>query len=161
MQRAVPTHSGAGNSSYSVMPSNTAISNFSNFAIGPRQNWFISRFRRRCSLWCSTDSCGHIFFIIFWLFHLFSAYLWIKHRNFRTLLTLDNYRYQTHERNITKFYLLIPKHLIMQLTKLQSLYFEFKYHFLTLQKKIRLPLNKGVQNKNVSFINEHKRCYVW
>ena len=38
---------------------------------------------------------------------------------FLTLLTLDNYRYQTHERNITKFYLLIPNHLIIQLTKLQ------------------------------------------
>ena len=31
----------------------------------------------------------------------------------------DNYRYQTHERNIMEFYLFIPKHLIIQLTKLQ------------------------------------------
>ena len=50
---------------------------------------------------------------------LFSAYLWIWHRIFRTLLILYNCRYQTHKRNITKFYLLIPKHHIIQLPKLQ------------------------------------------
>ena len=89
------------------------------FEVGPRQNWFISRFRWRCSLWCSTDSCGQISFITFWIFVCISAYLWIQHRIFLTLLTLDNCRYQTHERNITKFYLLIPKHLMIKPTKLQ------------------------------------------
>ena len=39
--------------------------------------------------------------------------------HFSNLLILDNYRYQTHERNIPKFYLLTPKHLIIQLTNLQ------------------------------------------
>ena len=47
------------------------------FEIGPRQYWFISRFRRRCSLWCSTDSCGQVSYIIFWLFVFFSAHLLI------------------------------------------------------------------------------------
>ena len=78
----------------------------------------ISRFPRRCSLWCSTDSLGQISFITIWLFVLISAYLTIKHRIFRTLRTSDSYRYQTQERNIMKFYLLIQKHLTMQLTKL-------------------------------------------
>ena len=39
--------------------------------------------------------------------------------HFRTLLISNNYRYQTHARNITRFYLLIPKYLTIQLTKLQ------------------------------------------
>ena len=33
------------------------------FEIGPRQNWFISQFLRRCSLWCFNDSCGQFSFI--------------------------------------------------------------------------------------------------
>ena len=44
---------------------------------------------------------------------------------------LYSYRYQMRERNIEKFYLLIQKHLIIQLTKLKI--FELKHHFLTLQ----------------------------
>ena len=86
-----------------------------NFELGPRQNWFISRFRRRCSLWCSTGSCGQIL-LLYSDYSSFSQL--ICELNIATLLTLDNYRYQTHERNITKFYLLIPKHLIIRLTKL-------------------------------------------
>ena len=83
------------------------------------QNWFTSRFLRRCSLWCSTDSCGQIYFITFWTFVFISAHLSIKHHIFRTLLTLDKRRYQAREWNIMKFYLLIPKHLIIQLVKYQ------------------------------------------
>ena len=45
------------------------------FEIGPRQSWFISRFRQWCYLWCSNDSCGQISFMAFWLFVFFSAYL--------------------------------------------------------------------------------------
>ena len=88
------------------------------FEVGPRQNLIISRFQR-CSLWCSTDSCGQISFITFWIFVSISAYLWILHSTFLTLLSLDNYRYQTHKRNIMKFYLPIPRHLIIKLKKLQ------------------------------------------
>ena len=33
------------------------------FEIGARQNWFTYRFLRQCSLWCSTDSCRHIFLL--------------------------------------------------------------------------------------------------
>ena len=47
------------------------------------------------------------------------AYLSFWHCIFRTLLTLDNHIYQTHKRNITQFDLLMQKHLIIQLTKLQ------------------------------------------
>ena len=53
------------------------------------------------------------------LFFFISAHLSIKHHSFRNLLTLNNYRYQTCKRHIMKFYLLIPKHLIIQLVKLQ------------------------------------------
>ena len=58
IQRAVLSDSGAGTSLYWVMHSFSAISIVSIFELGPRQNWFISRFRWRCSLWCFTDSCG-------------------------------------------------------------------------------------------------------
>ena len=118
LQQAVPSNSGAGTSSYWVMPSYTAISTFSfYFEVRPRQNWFISRFRWPCSLWCFTDSCRQSSFITLWIFVCISAYLWIYHRIFLTLLTLDNYIYQTHEWKITKFYLLVPKYPLIQLTK--------------------------------------------
>ena len=61
----------------------------------------------------------NIFFIKLWIFVCISAHLSIEHHIFLTFLTLDNYRYQTRKRNITQFYLLIPKHLIIQLVKLQ------------------------------------------
>ena len=38
---------------------------------GPKHNSFIPRFLRRCSLWCSTDSCWQISFIHFFV----SAYM--------------------------------------------------------------------------------------
>ena len=52
-------------------------------------------------------------------FFFISAHLSIKHHIFPTLPTLDNYRYHSLKRNIMKFNLLIPKHLIIQLIKLQ------------------------------------------
>ena len=64
--------------------------------------------------------------------------------HFSNFADLDNCRYQTHQRNIMKFYLIILKHLIIQLTKLQLDILNFKYHFSTLQKQFRLLLNKGV-----------------
>ena len=82
------------------------------------QNWFTSCFLWRCFVWCSTDSRGQSSFITFWLFVFVSAYLSIKNLIFRTVMTLDNYIYQTHKRNIMKFYLLIPRHLVIQLAKL-------------------------------------------
>ena len=121
MQRTVPADPGAGASSYWVMPSNTTIGVSEYFEIGPRQIWFIFPFLRRCPLWCSADTCGRISFITFWLFGFISAYLSIQHRIFRTLLTLDNYIYQTHEQSIMKFYLLISKHLITQLKNCKSI----------------------------------------
>ena len=98
------------------------------FEIGPRQNWFISLFLWLCSLWCSADSCGQIYFITLWIFVFISAHLSIKHHIFRTLPTLDN-RYQTHKRTIMKFCLLIPKHLVIQLAKLQIDIVNFKTTF--------------------------------
>ena len=117
MQRAVPADSVAGTSSYWVMPRNTAIWNFSIFR--DTNNLFISRFRSWCSLWCSINSCGQISFIKLWIFIFISAHLSIKHHIFRTLLTLNNNRNQRQKRNIMKFYLLLPKHLVIQLLKLQ------------------------------------------
>ena len=113
---------GAGTSSYWAMLGTQRYQIFQYFETGPRQKRFISWFWRRSSLWCSTDSCGHISFITFWPFALFSAYLWIERRLFRALLGLDNYRYQTHERNITKFYLRIPKHTILKLNNSRSVF---------------------------------------
>ena len=114
------------------------------FEIGPRQNWFISRFLQRCSIWCSTDSCGQISFITFWLFVFISPYLSIKNQIFRTLLTLHNYIYQMRKRNIMKFCLHIPKHLVTQLAKLHVDICNLNNTFRHFKKKFRLLLNKGV-----------------
>ena len=119
------------------------------FEIGPRQNWFISPFLWQCSLWCSTDSCGQFSLITLWIFVFISAHLSNKHHIFRILQNLDNYRYQTRKRNIMTFYLLIPKHLTIQLVK--SI-FELKYHFLTLQKIFRLLLNKSVHTEYQRYV---------
>ena len=46
-----------------------------------------------------------------------------------------------------KYYEILPAHTKTSHNtthKVASLYFEFKYHFSTLQKKLRLLLNKGV-----------------
>ena len=126
------------------MHSNTAIWNFSILEIGPRQNWFISRFLWRCSLWCSTDWRGQISFITFWIFVFISPYLSIKNWIFRTLLILHNYIYQMRKRNIMKYCLLIPKHLVIQLAKLHIDILNLNTTFLQHCKKIRLLLNKGV-----------------
>ena len=48
------------------------------------------------------------------------AQLSFWHWIFRTLLILDTSRYQTCKRNITKFQLLIKKHLIIPVTKMLS-----------------------------------------
>ena len=102
--------------------------------IGPRQNWFTSRFLWRCFLWCSTDSCGQICFITFWMFVFISAYLSIKNRFFRTLLTFDIYIYHMHKRIYNE---LLPAHTKTPRYTARIIayrYFELKYHFLTSQK---------------------------
>ena len=48
----------------------------------------------------------------------------------------------------TKYYEILPAHTTTPhntINKITNRYFEFKYHFSTLQKKFRLLLNKGVQ----------------
>ena len=92
--------------------------------IGPRQNWFSSRFMRQCSLWCSSDSRGQISFIAFWLFDCVTGFYLNCH--FGTGFFEICCRYQTRERTISKYQLLIP------LTKFQI--HISKYHLPTLQK---------------------------
>ena len=53
------------------------------------------------------------------MFLFISTHLSIKHHIFRTLLTSENCRYQTRKRNFMKFYLFIPRYLIIQLVKYQ------------------------------------------
>ena len=62
---------------------------------------------------------------------------------FRTLLTLDTYRFQTHKQNISKFYLIILYYLIIQITKLQIEILNLNTTFRDC-KKIWLLLKKGV-----------------
>ena len=118
MQRAVPADSGAGTGLYWAMPSNTAIWNFSIFRDRAQEEliyfpipvaMFSMMFHRLMWTFSLLHSC-YSFFI--------SAYLSIKNRFFRTLLTLDNYIYQMRKQNIMKFCLFIPKHLIIQIAKL-------------------------------------------
>ena len=100
------------------------------------------------------DFCGdvlydvpptHVYFIKLWICVCISAHLSIKHHIFRTLLTLDNYRYQMRKWNIMKFYLLIPKYLLIQLVKLQINILKSHFTFMTLTK-IPITFEQGFTN---------------
>ena len=98
-------------------------------------------------------------FIKLWIFVFISAQSSIKHHIFLTLLTLDNYRYQTRNRNIMKFDLLIPKHLVIQLVKLQIDILKINTTFWHC-KKIRLLLNKRVSHITLYPLYRHiKMCF--
>ena len=58
-------------------------------------------------------------------------------------------------RNITKLYLLIPKHLIIQLTKLQFCILNLSTTFRHCRKKFRLILNKGVGTQFIFNLANH------
>ena len=125
------------------------------FKIGPRQNWFIYRFLWRCSLWCSTGSCGQISFITLCIFVFISAHRSIKHRIFRTLLSLGNHRYQTRKRNIMKFYLLIPRHLIIQLVKYQTMFWTLNTTFWHWKKINPITFEQGCRYIALYTISRH------
>ena len=90
---------------------------------------------------CGNVHCNIIFHWPMWthffyyilairLFHRFLSQLWFWHQVLQTLLTLDNCRYQTHTRHVTKIQLLIRKHHIIPLAKLQKItnwYIRFDY----------------------------------
>ena len=119
MQRAVPADSGAGTSSYRVMRTIQWYEISQYFEIRPWQNWFISRFLRRWSLWCSTDSCGQISFIKLWIFAVLSQPICQLNIIFFELADFRQLQISNAE---TKYYEILPahtKHLIIQLVKLQ------------------------------------------
>ena len=120
MQQAVDL---SGNKSYWAMPSNTAI-------------WISSLFRDRAKAELIYFPVSEaIFFMMFHQFlrtHLLDYILDIRisHEFISQLISYFNTaffyfvnlykcRYQTRERNITKLYLRIPKHIIIRLAKLQ------------------------------------------
>ena len=104
-------------------------------------SWFLLQ----CSLWRSTDPCGQISFATFRLFvcttSFYRSFSVIFTPFFLTSLMLDNYRYQTRERNITKPF--IKKHLTIQLPKLQIDVLKLNATFGHC-KKFRLLLRNGV-----------------
>ena len=135
MQRAVPSDSGAATSSYWVMPSYTAISNFSIFW---GRTWaeliyfpisvamFFMMFRRL--MW--TNFVYYILDIRLYL--SLSVNLTSHISNFADFrqLQIPNVR--------TKYYEIFPAHTKKTHNKTHRIanrYFEFKYHFLTLKKK--------------------------
>ena len=85
-------------------------------------NWSSSRRLLRCSLWCSTESWGQMYFIKIWQFVcITSLYLRlpvILTPHFLTLSTTENYMYHMHKRN-TLFYQFSCNHLTIQVVKLQ------------------------------------------
>ena len=114
--------------------------------------WISSLFRGRAMPERSYDirvTFPMIFHRLTWAnsFYCILAIRWcqlpFRHRIFRILPILDNCRYQTRIRNITKFQLLIRKRLKIPLAKLQIDILNLN---ITLRhcKKIRLLLNKGV-----------------
>ena len=78
---------------------------------------------RPCFQRCSTNWCQQIPFTAFWLFVCITSFypnlsvIW--HRYVQIMIVLENYRYQTNKRNITKCYQLIPKQLMIQNATLQ------------------------------------------
>ena len=151
MQREVPGDLGAGTSSYSVMPSNIAPKFPRYFEIRSLRNWFTSLFLQQWSLWCSAFSFGNISFITFWQFVCITSF----YLSLTVILTshfsnITYFRQQQQQNKPMKYYEILPTHCETPRNttrKIANLYIEFNYHFLTLQKKIPLLLNRSVQNE--------------
>ena len=122
------------------------------FEIGPRQNWFISRFLWRRSLWCSTDSSGQLYFsyTLDIRFYLSPSVNETSHfSNFAEFrqLQIPNAK--------PKYYEILPAHTKTPRNTTRKIvyrYCELKYHFLTMPKTIRLLLNKGVHMSTIIWI---------
>ena len=148
MQREVPGDLGAGTSSYSVMPSNIATKFPRYFEIRSLRNWFTSLLLQQWSLWCSAFSFGNISFITFWQFVCITSF----YLSLTVILTshfsnITYFRQQQQQNKPMKYYEILPTHCETPRNttrKIANLYFEFNYHFLTLQKKIPLLLNRSV-----------------
>ena len=148
MQREVPGDLGAGTSSYSVMPSNIATKFPRYFEIRSLRNWFTSLFLQQWSLWCSAFSFGNISFITFWQFVCITSF----YLSLTVILTshfsnITYFRQQQQQNKPMKYYEILPTHCETPRNttrKIANLYIEFNYHFLTLQKKIPLLLNRSV-----------------
>ena len=148
MQREVPGDLGAGTSSYSVMPSNIATKFPRYFEIRSLRNWFTSLFLQQWSLWCSAFSFGNISFITFWQFVCITSF----YLSLTVILTshfsnITYFKQQQQQNKPMKYYEILPTHCETPRNttrKIANLYIEFNYHFLTLQKKIPLLLNRSV-----------------
>ena len=143
MQRAVPADSGAGTSSYWVMPSNTTIPNFSIFWNGAHAElihfpisaaMFSMMFQRL--MW--TNFVYYI--LVIRIFLSLSVNLTSHFSNFADFRQLQIPNAQK------KYCEILPAHtktLRYTTHKITNRYFEFKYHFLTLQKKIPITFEQG------------------
>ena len=148
MQREVPGDPGAGTSSYWVMPGNTATKISTIFRDRVITELITSLFLQRWSLWCSAVSFGYISFITFWLFVCVTSF----YLSLTVILTshfsnITYFRQQQQQNKPMKYYEILPNHTETPgytTRKIANLYIEFNYHFLTLQKKIPLLLNRSV-----------------
>ena len=104
---------------------------------------------RGWSLWCSAVSFGYISFITFWLsvcitsFYLSLTVILTSHFS-----NITYFRQQQQQNKPMKYYEILPTHTETPRNttrKIANLYIEFNYHFLTLQTKIPLLLNRSVQ----------------
>ena len=144
MQRAVPADSGAGTSSYLVMSSNTAISSFSIFwnRAWAELIYFPISVAMFSMMFCRLMWTNFVYYILaIRLVLSLSVNLTSHFSNFIDFRQLQIPNAQT------KYYEILPAHTkTPRYTshRIANRYVEFKYHFLTLQKKFRLLLNKGV-----------------
>ena len=145
MQRAVPSDSGAGTSSYWVMLSYSAISNFSIFweRVSAELIYFpisVAIFSMMFHRLMWTNFAYNILDIRLYL--SVSMNLTSHFSNFAEFRQLQIPNAQT------KYYEILPARTKTHHNtthKIANWYFEFKYHFSTLQKRFRLLLNKGVE----------------
>ena len=148
MQREVPGDPGAGTSSYWVMPRNTATKISTIF-----QDRVITEL---IYLLISAAMVSMMFRRLIWI-HFFYHFLFICIRSFYLSLTviltshfsnITYFRQQQQQSKPMKYYEILPTHTETPRNttlKIANLYIEVNYHFLTLQKKIPLLLNRSVQ----------------
>ena len=136
IERAVPVDSGVGTSSYWVMPARQRYEIYHYFEIGPRWNWFI--FPISAAMFCMifyrllwTNTFYYILALRFYI--SLSVNLPLHFSNFANLRELQIPNAQT------KYYGILPaqtKTPYNATRNIASRYFDIKYHFLTLQRKI-------------------------
>ena len=146
----MPGDPGAGTSSYWLMPSNTATKISTIF-----QDRVITEL---IYLLTSAAMVSMMFRRLIWI-HFFYHFLAIRfYLSLTVILTLHfsnitYFRQQQQQNKPMKYYEILATHTETPRNttrKIANLYIEFNYHFLKLQKKIPLLLNRSVHDRAIN-----------